>query len=102
MGAPLWVIFAMLAGPMPVPTCVRTIEEIADVGGLTHLGALAALGHFKAMVGQFEEGRRLAPRARDLLRERIRIPRPRAVIGEANRRERTAGRSAPCSRPRLS
>jgi len=81
LGAPWWVIFAMLEGPTPVPACIRTIEEIADVGGLTHLGALAALGHFKAMVGQFEEGRRLATRARELLRERMRIPRPLAFIG---------------------
>lgn len=82
LGAPWWVIFAMLAGPTPVPACIRTIEEIADVGGLTHLGALAALGHFKAMIGQFEEGRRLVARAGELLRERIRIPRPLAFIGE--------------------
>lgn len=93
LGARWWVIFAMLAGPTPVPACIRTIEEITDVGGLTHLGALAALGHFKAMLGQFEEGRRLATRARELVRERIRIPRPLAFVGERSAGiEQLAGR----------
>ncbi|MBW3605829.1 MAG: hypothetical protein KY460_13180, partial [Actinobacteria bacterium] len=93
LGAPWWVIYAMLAGPTPVPVCIRTIDEVADVGGLTHLGALAALGHCKAMLGEFDEARRLAARARELLRERIRVPRPLAFIGERSAGiEQLAGR----------
>lgn len=93
LGAPWWVVFALLEGPTAVSTCIRTCEDIADVGGLTHLGVLAALGHFKAMIGAFAEGRRLAVQARQLLRERIRIPRPLAFIGQCSAGiEQLAGR----------
>ena len=96
LGAPWWVVFAMLAGPTPIPTCIRTCEEVAEVGEVTHPGALAALGHFKAMVGQFDEGRQLTVRARDLLHERIGVPRPLAFIGQQRAGiEQLAGRAAP-------
>ncbi|HEX2028925.1 MAG TPA: BTAD domain-containing putative transcriptional regulator [Nitriliruptorales bacterium] len=82
LGAPWWVVFAMLAGPTPVPACIAACEDVLDVGGLTHLGVLAALGHFRAMLGAIDEGRRLVHRARELLRERIRLPRPLTFIAQ--------------------
>lgn len=82
LGAPWWVVFHLLAGPTPVPDCIRACEEVMDVGGVNHLGVVAALGHFRAMLGDIDEGRRLVVRARDLLRERIRLPRPLSFIGQ--------------------
>ncbi len=82
LGAPWWVVFHLLHGPTPAPECITRCEEIMDVGGLEHVGVMAALGHFRAMVGEVDEGRRLVVRARDLLRERIRLPRPLSFIGQ--------------------
>lgn len=82
LGAPWWVVLHLLAGPTPVPACIRTCEEIMDVGGLQHLAVMAALGHFRAMLGETDQGRALVERSRDLLRERIRVPRPLAFIGQ--------------------
>lgn len=82
LGAPWWVVLHLLAGPTPVPVCIRTCEEIMDVAGMKHLGVMAALGHFRAMRGENHEGRAMVERARDLLRERIRVPRPLAFIGQ--------------------
>lgn len=82
LGAPWWVVFHVLHGPTPVPECIRACEEVMDVGGLNHLAVVAALGHFRAMAGDIDEGRRLVVRARELLRERIRLPRPLSFIGQ--------------------
>ncbi|MBW3663736.1 MAG: AAA family ATPase [Actinobacteria bacterium] len=82
LGAPWWVVFHLLHGPTPVPECIRACDEVMDVGGLNHLGVVAALGRFRAMTGEVDEGRRLVVRARELLRERIRLPRPLSFIGQ--------------------
>lgn len=82
LGAPWWVVFHLLHGPTSVAECLGACQEIMDVGGLNHLGVVAASGHFRAMAGEVAEGRRLVVRARDLLRERIRLPRPLSFIGQ--------------------
>ncbi len=82
LGAPWWVVFHLLHGPTTVAECLRSCQEVMDVGGLNHLGVVAASGHFRAMAGEVDEGRRLVVRARELLRERIRLPRPLAFIEE--------------------
>ena len=81
MGAPWWVVFALLVGPTPVPACLQACEELVDAGGLQHVGVLAAMGHFKAMLGDFQQARELIAHAQQVLRERIRIPRPRLFVG---------------------
>ncbi len=48
LGAPWWIVFALLAGPTPVPAGLQACEELVDAGGLEHIGVLAAMGHFKA------------------------------------------------------
>jgi tetratricopeptide (TPR) repeat protein len=81
LGAPWWVVFALLAGPTPVPACLQACEELVDAGGVEHIGVLAAMGHFKAMLGDFERARDLVAHAQHVLRERIRLPRPRTFVG---------------------
>jgi tetratricopeptide (TPR) repeat protein len=39
------------------------------------------MGHFKAMLGDFERARELVAHAQHVLRERIRLPRPRVFVG---------------------
>jgi DNA-binding SARP family transcriptional activator/tetratricopeptide (TPR) repeat protein len=81
LGAPWWIVFALLAGPTPVPACLQACEELVDAGGLEHIGVLAAMGHFKAMLGDFERARELVAHAQHVLRERLRLPRPRLFVG---------------------
>ncbi|HZC99052.1 MAG TPA: BTAD domain-containing putative transcriptional regulator [Actinomycetes bacterium] len=81
LGAPWWVVFALLAGPTPVPACLQACEELVDAGGLEHPGVLAAMGHFKAMLGDFQRARELVAHAQHVLRERLRVPRPRIFVG---------------------
>ncbi|HEY3009942.1 MAG TPA: BTAD domain-containing putative transcriptional regulator, partial [Micromonosporaceae bacterium] len=81
LGAPWWVVFALLAGSTPVPACLQACEELVDAGRLEHIGVLAAMGNFKAMLGDFERARELVAHAQHVLRERLRLPRPRLFVG---------------------
>jgi DNA-binding SARP family transcriptional activator len=81
LGAPWWIVFALLAGPTTVPACLQACEELIDAGGLEHIGVLAAMGHFNAMLGDFQRARELVAHAQHVLRERLRIPRPRLFVG---------------------
>ena len=81
LGAPWWIVFALLAGPTPVPACLQACEELVNVGGLEHIGVLATMGHFKAMLGDFQRARELVAHAQHVLRERLRILRPRLFVG---------------------
>jgi tetratricopeptide (TPR) repeat protein len=81
LGAPWGVVLALLAGPTPVPACLQTCEELVDAGGIEHVGVLAAMGHFNAMLGDFQRARELVAHAQQVLRERLRIPRPRLFVG---------------------
>jgi tetratricopeptide (TPR) repeat protein len=66
---------------MPVPACLQACEELVDAGGIEHIGVLAAMGHFTAMLGDFQRARELLAYAEQVLRERLRIPRPRLFVG---------------------
>ena len=81
LGAPWWVVFALLAGPTPVPVCLRACEELVDAGAPEHIGVIAAIGHFHAMLGNFDRARELVARAQHVLRERFRLPRPHLFVG---------------------
>src|SRR5512133_2433288 len=81
LGAPWWIVFALLAGPTPVPACLQACEELVHAGSLEHPGVLAAMGHFKAMLGDFQRARELVAHAQHVLQERIRLPRPRTFVG---------------------
>jgi DNA-binding SARP family transcriptional activator len=81
LGAPWGVVLALLAGPRPVPACLQACEELVDAGGIEHVGVLAAMGHFTAMLGDFQRARELVAHAQQVLRERLRLPRPHLFVG---------------------
>jgi hypothetical protein len=83
LGAPWWVMDALLTGPTPVPECIRAGTELIVVGGIEHVGVLADLGRLRAMLGETDEARRLISRARRVIRERLPLPRPQTSVAQS-------------------
>lgn len=82
LGTRWWPVYAVLAGPAPVPEGIRTCEELVDVGGIKHPGALAGLALLAAMTGDMAGARATVAEARQIVREQFRLPRPLIFIGQ--------------------
>ena len=82
LGAPWWVMDALVTGPTPVPECIRAGTKLIVVGGIEHVGVLADLGRLRAMLGEIDEARGLISRARRVIRERLPLPRPQTSVAQ--------------------
>jgi DNA-binding SARP family transcriptional activator len=79
-----WLLaMAFEAGPRPVRECIEDCEGILHWRGTENPGVVSTMGYLWAMAGEFDTARRLAARAQQILRERVRARRP---LGQVIRR----------------
>ncbi|HSI93057.1 MAG TPA: BTAD domain-containing putative transcriptional regulator [Jiangellaceae bacterium] len=80
LGAPWWASLALVVGPTPVPEAIRRCQELLWVRETEHPGVLADLARLHAMLGNFDQARQFATRARWVVVERLRVRRSLAVV----------------------
>lgn len=80
LGAPWFILFALVLGPTPVPAAIWGCEEVLWVGKTQHPGALFQLAVLRAMLGEFDQARRLAGNARQVVVEQLRVRRSLAAV----------------------
>ncbi|MFW6204446.1 MAG: BTAD domain-containing putative transcriptional regulator [Actinomycetota bacterium] len=83
LGAPWFILFALAAGPTSVPAAIRRCEDVLWVGRTQHPGALYVLAMLRAMLGEFDQARRLAADARQVVVEQLRVRRTLAGVARA-------------------
>lgn len=80
LGARLVLALALELGPTPVEACIDTLGELVRWRETEHPLLLSTVAHLQAMLGSFDEARRLLGRARRLLREQTRARRPLGLV----------------------
>lgn len=79
-----WLLaMAFEEGPRPVRECIEACEGIRHWRGTENPGVVSTMGYLWAMAGEFDTARRLAAKAHQILRERVRARRP---LGQVIRR----------------
>jgi DNA-binding SARP family transcriptional activator/tetratricopeptide (TPR) repeat protein len=81
LGALWWPSWALVAGPTPVVDAIGACERLLHLSRGQHIGVMTDLARLAAMLGEFDEARDLAQRARRQALERVRVRRALTVLG---------------------